>query len=223
MEGKFYLRTDHKPNELGEQSINIQYCTQGVPCKKSTGISVKPEYWLGDNGTNRYIKEGPNGHPKGKMLNQLLTNIKKGYDEIIDSLIVKNNQVIPVPVLRSILNGTYSEEQEISRGKVDFVQFVLDFNEEEYKIGKVSYSIWVNVQSYMKKFKEFLQRTKHIHTDSSNLLYCKDITVDLIRDYILWRKDNGNSNETINHSLTPIFKALKKCYRERWIERLMMR
>ena len=219
MEGKFYLRTDHKPNELGEQSINIQYCTQGVPCKKSTGISVKPEYWLGDNGTNRYIKEGPNGHPKGKMLNQLLTNIKKGYDEIIDSLIVKNNQVIPVPVLRSILNGTYSEEQEISRGKVDFVQFVLDFNEEEYKIGKVSYSIWVNVQSYMKKFKEFLQRTKHIHTDSSNLLYCKDITVDLIRDYILWRKDNGNSNETINHSLTPIFKALKKCYRERWIER----
>ena len=219
MEGKFYLRTDHKPNELGEQMINIQYCTQGVPCKKKTGISVKPEYWLGDKGTNKYIKEGPNGHPKGKMLNQLLTNIKKGYDDILDSILLQKNQVIPVPVLRSILNGTYSEEQEKSRGKVDFVQFVLDYNEEEYKIGRVSYSIWVNVQSYMKKFKEFLQKTKHIHTDSSNLLYCRDIKVDLIRDYILWRKDNGNSNETINHSLTPIFKSLKKCCREGWVDR----
>lgn len=220
MEGKFFLRTDNKPNEFGEQMINIQYCTQGVPCKKKTGISVKPEYWLGDNGTNKYIKEGPNGHPKAKMLNQLLTNIKKGYDEIIDSLILKNNQVIPVPVLRSILNGTYSEKKEMERGKIDFVQFVLDTNEELYKMGKVGYSIWVNVQCYMKRFKDFLQKTKHIHTSSQNILYCKDVTVDLIKDYILWRKDNGNSNDTINKSLTPIFKTLKKCYRNDWIDRV---
>ena len=219
MEGKFFLRTDNKPNEFGEQMIHIQYCTQGVPCKKKTGISVKPEFWLGDNGNGKYIKEGPHGHPKGRLLNQRLTNIKKEYDQIIDSLLLQKNQVIPVPVLRSILNGTYSEKLEIERGKVDFVQFVLDFNEEEYKIGRVSYSILVNTRSYMKKFKEFLQRVKHIHTCTNNLLYCKDITVDLIRDYILWRKDIGNSNDTINHSLTPIFKALKKCYREGWIER----
>lgn len=219
IEGKFLLRTDNKPNEFGEQMINIQYCTQGVPCKKKTGIAVKPEHWLGDRGNGKYIKDGPNGHPKAKLLNQMLINIKKEYDSIIDSLLVQKNQVIPVPVLRSILNGTYSEEQERLRGKVDFVQFVLDFNEEEYKIGRVSYSIWVNTRSYMKKFKEFLQRVKHIHTNINNLLYCKDITVDLIRDYILWRKDIGNSNDTINHSLTPIFKALKKCYREGWIER----
>ena len=219
MEGKFFLRTDNKPNEFGEHMINIQYCTQGVPCKKKTGISVKPEYWLGDNGTNKYIKEGSNGHPKAKILNQRLTNLKKEYDTIIDSLLVQKNQVIPVPVLRSILNGTYSEQMEIEKGKVDFVKFVLDFNEEAYKIGKVGYAIWVNTQSYMKKFKDFLQKTKHIHTNPGNILYCRDITVDLIRDYILWRKDNGNSNDTINHSLTPIFKALKKCYREGWIER----
>ena len=173
MEGKFFLRTDNKPNEFGEQMIHIQYCTQGVPCKKKTGISVKPEFWLGDNGNGRYIKEGTHGHPKGRLLNQRLTNIKKEYDQIIDSLLLQKNQVIPVPVLRSILNGTYSERLEIERGKVDFVQFVLDFNEEEYKLGKVTYSIWVNVQSYMKKFKEFLQKTKHIHTNTHNLLYCK--------------------------------------------------
>lgn len=219
MEGKYFLRTDNKPNELGELMINIQYCTQGVPCKKKTGISIKPEYWLGDNGNGKYVKGGPSGHPKASILNQRLVNLKKEYDSIIDSLLVQKNQVIPVPVLRSILNGSYSEQMEIEKGKVDFVQFVLDFNEQEYKIGKVTYSIWVNVQSYMKKFKEFLQKTKHIHTSPDNLLYCRDITVDLIRDYILWRKDVGNCNATINHSLTPIFKALKKCYREGWVER----
>ena len=132
---------------------------------------------------------------------------------------VKRNQVIPVPVLRSILNGTYTEQQDAKRGKVDFVQYVLEYNEELYKLGKVGYSVWVNVQSYMKKFKEFLQKTKHIHTNAYNTLYCRDVDVDLIKDYILWRKDNGNSNDTINKSLTPIFKALRKCYRENWISR----
>ena len=219
MDGKFFLRTDNKPNELGELMINIQYCTQGIACKKKTGIRVKPEYWLGDNGTGRYIKGGSNGHPKASILNQRLVNIKKGYDNIIDRLLVKENQVIPVPVLKSILDGTYTEKMELERGKVDFVQFVLEFNEQEYKMGKVGYSIWVNTQSYMKKFKEFLQRTKHIHTCPGNLLYCRDIKVDLIRDYILWRKDIGNSNATINHSLTPIIKALKKCCREGWVDR----
>ena len=86
-------------------------------------------------------------------------------------------------------------------------------------MGKIGYSLWVNVQSYMKKFKEFLQKVKYLHTNSNNLLYCRDINVDLIKDYIIWRKGNGNSNDTINKSLTPIFKALKKCYREGWIER----
>ena len=219
MEGKFFLRTDHKPNALGEQMITIQYCTQGVPCKKKTGICVKPEYWLGDNVSGKYIKGGPSGHPKADILNMRLVNFKREIDKIIDSLLLEKNQVIPVPVLRSILNGTYSERKEEEKGKVDFVQFVLDYNEELYKIGKVGYSVWVNVQSYMKKFKDFLQKTKHIHTTSDNLLYCRDVTVDLIRDYIIWRKDNGNTNDTINKSLTPIFKAVKKCYRNEWISR----
>ena len=142
-----------------------------------------------------------------------------GYDKIIDSLLVEKNQVIPVPVLRSILDGTYKEKIEIENGKVDFVQFVLDYNENLYRMGKVGYSIWVNIQCYMKRFNDFLQKTKHMNTKCENILYCRDINIDLIKDYIIWRKENGNSNDTINKSLTPIFKALKKCYRDGWIDR----
>lgn len=219
MEGKFFIRTDNKPNEWGEYAIHIQYCTQGVPCKKKTGVFVKPEHWLGDNRSGKYIKGGTNGHPKADILNRRLVNIKKEYDDIIDSLLVTKNHVIPVPVLRSILNGTYAEKKEEEKGRVDFVQFVLDYNEERYKLGKVGYSIWVNVQCYMKRFKEFLQKTMHIHTASDNILYCRDVTSELIEDYILWRKNNGNSNDTINKSLTPMFKALKKCCKNGWIDR----
>ena len=219
MEGKFILRNDHRPNDLGELMIHIQYCTQGVACKKKTGISVKPEHWLGDNGNGKYIKGGSNGNPKADILNRRLVNIKKGYDDIINSILLQKNQVIPVPVLRSILDGSFSEKKEADNGKVDFVKYVLDYNEELYKLGKIGYSLWVNVQCYMKKFKEFLQRIKHMHTAENNLLYCRDVTIDLINDYIIWRKDNGNSNDTINKSLTPMIKALKKCCRNEWIDR----
>jgi len=219
MEGRFFLRTDNNPNEWGEQMVYIQYCTQGVPCKKGTGIYVKPEFWLGDNGNGKYIKGGSNGHSKSDVLNRRLVNIKRGYDDIIDSLITNKNQVIPVPVLRSILNGTYNAQKEAEKGKVDFVQFVLDYNEDLYKLGKVGYSVWVNIKCYMKKFKDFLQKTKFMHTTPNNMLYCRDVKLELIKDYILWRKDNGNSNDTINKSLTPIIKALKQCHRNGWIDR----
>lgn len=219
MEGKYFLRTDNRPNEHGELMVTIQYCTQGVPCKKKTGICVKPEHWLGDSVTGKYIKGGPNGHPKAAILNQRLVNIKKEYDNIIDSLLVQKNQVIPVPVMRSILDGTYNEKKEIEKGKVEFVQYVLDYNKELYNIGKIGYSLWVNVQCYMKKFNDFLQKTKNMNTNTNNILYCRDITSELIKDYILWRKGLGNSNETINKALAPIIKALKKCYRDGWVDR----
>lgn len=219
VEGKFVLRKDHKPNEFGEQWIYLQYCTQGAAVKKKTDIKVMPEFWLGNNMSGNYIKTGPKGHPKAELLNRKLVNLKNRYDKIIGDLLVEDNRVIPVPLLRSILNGTYMEEKERENGKVDFIQYVLDVNEEQYKIGKVGYAVWVNVQCYMNKFREFLRKVKHIHTNKDNILYCRDIDVSLIRDYIIWRKDNGNTNETINKSLSPIFKAVKRCCREGWISR----
>lgn len=217
MEGRFFLRTDTKPNERGEQYVYIQYCTQGVACKKKTDIKVKPEHWLGDNGDNKFIKGGRDGNPNAQRFNQTLTNIRKGYDKVIDDLLDGRNKVIPAPVMRSVLNGSYEERIEESNGKVDFVQFVLDYNEQLYKLGKVGYSIWVNVQSYMRKFSEYLREVRHLNTAPHNVLYCRDINADIILGYIGWRKGKGNCNETINKSLTPIFKACKKCYRNQWI------
>lgn len=128
MEGKYLLRKDTRPNEFGEYKITLQYCTQGVSVRKSTGISIKPDLWLGDNGDNKYIRTGKDGHQKAYILNQRLTNLKREVDSRINSLLAEKNQIIPVPVLRSILSGEYDRKKEKDKGRVSFVEFVLAEN-----------------------------------------------------------------------------------------------
>lgn len=220
MIGKFILRKDKKSNEYGEYCVYLQYSTMGVSVKKTMDIWLNPDHWLGDDGrTNKYIMTGRGGHPKGDLLNKRLVNIKKKYDIVIDDLLKDTNTVISVPVLRSILNGSYNEKQEIQNGKVPFIDYVLKVNEDMYDMGKISYSVWNNIQCSMNRFKKYLQQVKHLETNDNNTLYCKDLTVEIIRDYIEWRKSDGNTNETINKSLTPIFKSIKKMMRLGWIDR----
>ena len=219
MIGKFILRKDKKSNEYGEYCVYLQYSTMGVSVKKSMDIWVKPDHWLGDDGrTNKFIQTGREGHPKGDLLNKRLVNIKREYDKVIDDLLKDPNTVISVPVLRSILNGSYNEKQEIQKGKVPFIDYVLKVNGDLYKMGKISYSVWSNIHCSMNRFKKYLQQEKHLEINDNNTLYCKELTVDIIKGYIEWRKSDGNTNETINKSLTPIFKTVKKIMRQDWID-----
>lgn len=219
MEGKYLLRKDTKPNEFGEYKIALQYCTQGVPVKKSTGISIKPDLWLGDKGDGPYIRTGKDGHQKAYILNQRLVNMKKGIDDRINSLLTEKYQVIPVPVLRSILSGEYDREKDRDKGQVPFVEFVLAENREIYNLGKISYSVWANIQCNMNTFSDFLHKMKRMDTSEKTTLYCRDISVKLFKDYIKYRQDRGNTNETVNKALTPIIKAVKIMHRRDWISR----
>ena len=219
MEGKYLLRKDSKPNEFGEYKIALQYCTQGVPVKKSTGISIKPDLWLGDNGDNKYIRTGKDGHQKAYILNQRLTNLKREVDSRINSLLAEKHQVIPVPVLRSILSGEYDREKDRDKGQIPFVEFVLEQNREIFNLGKISYSVWSNIKCNMGTFSDFLHKVKHQDISERTTLYCRDITVKLFKDYIKYRQDRGNTNETINKALTPIIKAVKIMHRRDWIGR----
>lgn len=221
MTGKFILRKDRKPNEWGEYCVNLQYTTQRTPVKCSTGIFVHPDHWLGDDGRNgKFIRGGCNGNPKADILNKSLLKFKKSKDDIIDALMLGNrNYVMTVPTLRSILNGSYEEDKEKEKGKVSFVDKVLEFNTELYKLEKISYSVLHNVECNMKNFRKFLQEVKGKDTKPTNTLYCCDVDVLLIKDYIKWRQARGNTNQTINKTLTPIFKTLKSCCRNGWIDR----
>lgn len=218
MGGRFILRKDGRPNEYGEYPVVIQYCTQGKPVKKTTDIRVAPEHWLG--GKDKYVKGGRDGHPKAALLNNRLNNFKDTYDKMINDHLGGGNKIITEAALRAILNGTYQQHKETQEGKVPFIPFVLEHNEGLYKTDKIGVSVWMNVKSYMNKFDKFLRTIKRLNTNENNVLYCRDIDVDLIKDYIIWRKEvEGNSNATINKALSPIIKTVKVCCRKGWISR----
>ena len=221
MEGRFILRKDGRPNEYGEYPVVIQYCTQGKAVRKTSDIKVAPEHWLdGNGGKDKYVKGGRDGHPKAALLNNRLKNFKETYDKMINEHLGDGNKIITEAALRAILNGTYQQHKETQEGKVPFIEFVLEHNEGLYKTDKIGVSVWMNIKSYMNKFGKFLRTMKRMNTNENNILYCRDITVDLIKDYIIWRKEmEGNTNGTINKALSPIFKAVKVCCRKGWISR----
>lgn len=215
MTGRFVLRNKEKPNEKGECCIYLHYSTMSVPVKKSMNIWISPDYWLGDDGrTDKFIMTGRTGHPKGDLLNRRLANTRREYDKIVNSLMTDPNCVMTVPMLRSILNGTYKKELENQGGKVSFVDYVLDHNKELYDRGKISFSVWENIKCNMRNFTKYLRQVRKTET-----LYCRDIKVEHIKEYIIWRKERGNTNDTINKCLTPIFKAINKIMRLGWINR----
>lgn len=221
MEGRLILRKDGKPNEYGEYPVVIQYCTQGKAVRKSSDIKVAPEHWLdGKGGLHKYIKGGKDGHPKAELLNNKLRKFKETHDKMIDEHLGDGNKIITEAALRAILNGTYQQHKETQEGKVPFIPFVLEHNEGLYKTGKISVSTWENVKSYMNKFDKFLRTIKRLNTNENNILYCRDIDVDLIRDYTIWRKEvESNAPATINKALSPIIKTVKVCCRKEWISR----
>ena len=213
------LRTDATPNEYGEYPVVIMYCTMGKAVRKTSDIKVAPEHWL-DGKDNKYVKGGKDGHPKAALLNNKLRNFKDTYDKMINEHLGEGNIIITEAALRAILNGTYQQHKETQEGKVPFIPFVLEHNEGLYKTDKIGVSVWMNVKSYMNKFDKFLRTIKRLNTNENNVLYCRDIDVDLINDYIIWRKEvEGNSNATINKALSPIIKTVKVCCRKGWISR----
>ena len=221
MEGKLILRTDGNPNEFGEYPVVIQYCTQGKAVKKATGIRITPEHWLdGKGGLNKYVKGGRDGHPKAELLNNKLRTFKDTCDKMLDEFIGGGNKIITEAALRAILNGRYEQHKDTQEGKVPFIPFVLKHNESLYKMDKIGVSVWENVKCYMNKFDKFLRTMKRKNTNENNILYCRDVNKKLIEDYIIWRREvEGNSNDTINKALAPIFKAIKECCIEGWISR----
>ena len=221
MEGRLILRKDGRPNEYGEYPVVIQYCTQGKAVRKTSDIKVAPEHWLdGKGGLNKYVKGGKDGHPKAALLNNRLKNFKDTYDKMINDHLGGGNKIITEAALRAILNGTYQQHKETQEGKVPFIEFVLEHSEKRYKTGEIGVSVWENEKSYMRKFGKFLRTMKRLNTNESNVLYCRDVDVDLINDYIIWRKEvEGNGKATINKALSPIIEAVKKCSRKGWISR----
>lgn len=81
-------------------------------------------------------------------------------------------------------------------------------NEKERN--KIGQSVYKNGLSGMKVFGEFLM-TEKLGTYEPDKIYVSEISIDIVEKYISWmRTVKKNTDDTINHSLTPILKGCRK-------------
>lgn len=181
--GKFILRADAQ-NKKGECQIYLQYITSRKIAKTPTGVWVKAEHWNSS-------KEQVVRHPNAKRINNLLQNKKWEIDEQLHSI---GDDKINIDVLRKIVAG--KNVSQISCD--DFVAFAKEVAEQRYKSDKIGISVRDNAICTLNHFNKFLGKKIAI----------TDISSDIIREYIIWRRDvRGNDSATINKALTPIIKA----------------
>lgn len=70
-----------------------------------------------------------------------------------------------------------------------------------------------NAYSNFNQFRKFL-----LQVFKEDSIFLNELTVDLIRQYILWRQGNGNTNETINKAITPFIKIAKRAAEENLLD-----
>ncbi|MFV0470675.1 MAG: tyrosine-type recombinase/integrase [Paludibacteraceae bacterium] len=192
--GSFFLRKDLKPNKEGKNEIYIRYYLKRMPAKSPTTVWVYEKDW---DEVNQRIRKSESQHVR---LNNMLD---KRRNEI-DTLLLEFSGNLTIDILRSMVIGTYNQEKK--NDEIDFIQYTLDHLEHQYKSGKLAFSTLKNAKNYMNTFKKFVKRKT-----SQDVLPMNELTDTIVDDYITYRQEErGNSNESINKTLTPIIKAAKR-------------
>lgn len=126
----------------------------------------------------------------------------------IDNLLAEYNQNHPNQITAQVINDIIADKPITRKdnGK-DFIDLALERLESDYSRNRIGRSRYQDGVSGMNIFKSFL-RAEGKGTYKQDGLYVSEITVELIEDYIKWRRlVKQNSDATINHALAPIMKA----------------
>jgi len=192
--GSFFLRKDLKPNKEGKYEIYIRYSLKRNPAKAPTTIWVFEKDW---DEANQRVKRS---EPQHARCNNILDKKKNE----IDSLLLEFTGNLNINILRSMVTGTYNKEKK--NDEIDFIQYTIDYLENQYKLSKLAFSTMKNQKNYMDVFKNFIKKET-----GSEILSMKNLSEEIVDKYILYRmEERSNSNESINKTLTPIIKAAKK-------------
>lgn len=199
LKGKFLLRKDRKTDKNGRYCVYIDYHIGSKHAKTATDIWVEEKYWDVKKG------EVSSSHPLATSLNRQLSKELLKIDTRILEYSEKHR--INIDILRALV-----QDRPVSKGASatdDFVEYAKKVITEEYKLERIGVATRDNAFSGFNRFKKFL-RQKY----GEDSLYIKELTVEVVRQYIFWRQGEGNTNETINKALTPIIKAARRAASE---------
>lgn len=199
LKGKLFLRTDRKADKNGRYPIYIDYHIGTKHARVASEIWVEEKYWDVKKG------EVSSSHPLATSLNRQLSKELLKIDARILEYSEKHR--INIDTLRALV-----QDRPVSkgaRGDDDFIEYAKKVITEEYKLKRIGVAVRDNAFCSFNRFKKFL-RQKY----GEDSLYIKELTVEVVRQYIFWRQGEGNTNETINKALTPIIKATRRAASE---------
>lgn len=201
--GTYRLRLPKNPDPNVAYPVQLEYTWNRKVIRKTIGILVREADW------NQNLHQGRGGvrvsyGPESRRTNaMLLSKVDK-----VDSLLAEYHQNHPNQVTEEVITGILADKPIVRKDKgKDLVEFVNERLESEYSRNRIGRSRYENGKSAMNIFQIFLRATNR-GTYKPDGIYLGEMSVELLEAYITWRRDvKQNSDETINHALTPILKA----------------
>lgn len=212
--GRFRLRYPKNYDKSKLYPIEIVYIFGGRTIKRNMNISVTVDDWnpKGNNGRGEIRATFPDSVRFNKLLLTKVNNVDAGLNEY--------NQKFPGQVNEDVI-ASYLDDNPLTRRDrgEDFIAFAEKRLAIEYDLNKIGYSRFKNGKSAMTIFRQFLVATgKGTYREDS--IYVGEISVELIDKYIRWRRAfKNNTDQTINHALTPILKACDSACTAGYIDR----
>ena len=201
--GKYRLRIRGAVDNNKPYLVELEYTWNRQIVRKGMNIFVKVGDW------NEKLNKGRGGvkssyGPEANRINGVLLN----RVDRIDGLLDEYSQKFPNQITTQLINDFLADKPVIREDKgKDFVEFAIERLNSDYSRNRIGRSRYMNGKSGMNMFQEFLRSTKR-GTYKPDSIYIGEISVELIDEYITWRRDiKKNGDATINHSLTPILKA----------------
>lgn len=201
--GKYRLRVPRVPDYSKAYPVDLEYTWNRQVIRKSSNIFVRIEDWNQNANQGRGELRSSYG-AEYKRLNQFLhTKVER-----IDSNLAEYQLKHPNQITAEVISDFMADKPITRTDKgTDFVELVLERLSSELARNKIGRSRYDNGISAVNIFKTFLRATKR-GTIKPDSVYMGDVTPELIDEYIAWRRDvKQNSDQTINHALTPILKA----------------
>ena len=199
--GKLRMLKPRIPSESEQYPIVLEYSWHNKVKRLSMNIKAKASDW---DSTQQSLKRSY-GRDYA-LLNNFLQQKKDDTNHRMRQFSLEHPRCMNLTVIDQILHDEPCSRKD--KG-YDFKEFIMSRIKNEYERHRIGLSVYKNAENAMSMFQRFLSETRN-GTYRDNAIYLGDISEEIVQSYIEWRQRvRHNSEETINHSLTPIIKGLE--------------
>ena len=191
-----------KENTPGMGTIYLRVIF-GRSTTKSLEIDIKEEDW----DKKEYIKSTVPVRLRKEYLHKIQTEVQRVQEQFY-----KYDGVFTYEIAQQMLHGDFiTKDKKIK--ELDFIQYTID----TLKMSRLKESTIDKGILNLKKFQLFFRLT---HNNRSHI-FIKDLTPNLISEYIKWREENNPDNKTITtvKALQQVSVGVKSLYEEGLIDR----